>query len=188
VQFLVFLTAVWLLWRHVTGTDAARKNLLLLASYVFYASWDLRFLPVVVGTTLVQWWLGARIAASASRRARRAWLTLSIGCALVLLGYFKYAGFSLNSSVRCCTCWGSPASRRSPRWPRPSASRFFLPEPHLHDRHPSGTWNRRAISGILHSVCFFGHVTAGPIRAHACCCHSCSGGRRAASSRRRPSS
>ena len=94
VQFLVFLTAVWLLWRHVTGTDGARKNLLLIASYVFYASWDVRFLPVVVGTTLVQWWLGARIAAcyvapgAAGLAARR-----RSAVAVLLLGYFKYAGF-----------------------------------------------------------------------------------------------
>ena len=165
VQFLVFLTAVWLLWRHVTGTDAARKNLLLLASYVFYASWDLRFLPVVVGTTLVQWWLGARIAASASRRARRAWLTLSIGCALVLLGYFKYAGFFVEQLGALLHVLGLSSIAPLAAMAAPIGISFFtfLSLTYTIDIHRRDLEPTRDLRDFALYIAFFGHVTAGPI-------------------------
>ena len=165
VQFLVFLTAVWLLWRHVTGTEGARKNLLLLASYVFYASWDVRFLPVVVGTTLVQWWLGARLAAASSRPARRAWLATSIGFAVLLLGYFKYAGFFVEQLGSLLSALGLASIAPLAAMAAPIGISFFTflsltytIDIYRHDIAPT-----RSLRDFALYIAFFGHITAGPI-------------------------
>jgi D-alanyl-lipoteichoic acid acyltransferase DltB (MBOAT superfamily) len=165
VQFLAFLTAVWLFWRHATGTDTARKNLLLLASYVFYASWDVRFLPVVAGTTLVQWWLGARIAASASHRAQRAWLAVSIGSAVCLLGYFKYAGFFVEQLGTLLGMLGLASIAPLAAIAAPIGISFFtfLSLTYTIDIYRGDLTPTRSLRDFALYIAFFGHVTAGPI-------------------------
>jgi alginate O-acetyltransferase complex protein AlgI len=66
-------------------------------SYLFYAYWDWRFVPLMVGTTLVDYFAGQAICASASRGRRVALLTFSLTFNLGLLAFFKYAGFAARS-------------------------------------------------------------------------------------------
>ncbi len=164
-QFIAFLTVVWLLWRHATHAEGARKNLLLLASYVFYASWDLRFLPVVLGTTLVQWWLGARIASATSGRARRAWITASVSFALLLLGYFKYAGFFIEQLALLLHAIGLPSLAPFAAMAAPIGISFFtfLSLTYTIDIYRQAAQPTRDLRDFALYIAFFGHVTAGPI-------------------------
>jgi alginate O-acetyltransferase complex protein AlgI len=66
-------------------------------SYLFYAYWDWRFVPLMWGTTLVDYMAGRAIAATPSARRRLAWLTLSLVFNLGLIVFFKYAGFLIRS-------------------------------------------------------------------------------------------
>ena len=129
IEFLLFLPIVFALYWAVTGgalraqtgagtgtgtgTGALRvQNLLLLvASYVFYGWWDARFLGLIALSTLVDYFVGLRIAsanerelgseapAEARSRAARRWLFVSLAVNLGLLGYFKYANFFIESWV-----------------------------------------------------------------------------------------
>jgi alginate O-acetyltransferase complex protein AlgI len=95
-RFLLFFPLVLLLyfgWRR----PRYRQWMLLLASYVFYASWDWRFLFLIIGSTAVDYVVGLRLAATERPRARRAWLGLSLAANLGVLGTFKYADFFLGS-------------------------------------------------------------------------------------------
>jgi alginate O-acetyltransferase complex protein AlgI len=81
----VCVLCLWLLasrLKHVRVRQAA----LLAASYVFYASWGLWFLPVLVMSSLANYWLGGFLRAKPSQG--RLWLGL--GANLLLLGFFKY--------------------------------------------------------------------------------------------------
>ena len=62
IEFAVFLPIVFLLYWFVCGRSARWQNLLLLiASYVFYAWWDWRFLRLIAFTTLTTYASGLLI-------------------------------------------------------------------------------------------------------------------------------
>ena len=93
VFFAVVLGGYWTLrsWE-------ARKNLLLVASYVFYGTWNPPFAALLFATTALDFYLGARIAAAGSPRTRRAWLVASLVSNLSMLGFFKYGNFLLENT------------------------------------------------------------------------------------------
>ncbi len=90
--FVLVLTGYWTLrsWE-------ARKNLLLVASYVFYGTWNPPFALLLFGTTALDFYLGARIARSGTSGARRGWLVASLASNLSMLGFFKYGNFLLEN-------------------------------------------------------------------------------------------
>ena len=89
--FVAFFAAVLTVYA-LTPQWAARKNWLLIASWFFYASWNPWFLPLLIGSASLDWWMALRMD-RAQGRARRAWLAAPIGINLLVLGYFKYIGF-----------------------------------------------------------------------------------------------
>src|SRR5882724_9224568 len=75
----------------------ARKNLLLVASYIFYGAWNPPFALLLFATTALDFFLGARIARARGARARRAWMIASVTSNLSMLGFFKYGNFLLEN-------------------------------------------------------------------------------------------
>lgn len=95
LEFFAFFALVfvgyWLLGRkHQTV-------LLLLSSWFFYACWDWRFLGLIIVCILSNYYCGQRIYLSNRSTTRKAWLWLAIAINLSVLGYFKYAGFMVDS-------------------------------------------------------------------------------------------
>lgn len=68
----------------------------LIASYIFYAWWDWRFLGLIVGLTILNYWLGLFMDTAAPAQ-RRVALIASIAASLCVLGFFKYANFFIES-------------------------------------------------------------------------------------------
>lgn len=95
-DFAVFFTAVFLL--QLVLRHRPRNVLLLGAGYFFYACWDWRFLWLVWATTAIAYLGGWRIHRSKAEGTRRAYLVASVGCHLVILGFFKYANFFIDSA------------------------------------------------------------------------------------------
>jgi alginate O-acetyltransferase complex protein AlgI len=92
VFFAVVVTAYWSIrsWQ-------ARKNLLVVASYIFYGAWNPPFAALLFSTTAMDFWLGARIASAKGRHSRRVWLVASVSMNLTMLGFFKYGNFLLEN-------------------------------------------------------------------------------------------
>ena len=92
VFFALVLSAYWTLrsWE-------ARKNLLLVASYVFYGTWNPPFALLLFATTALDFYLGARIATASTERSRKGWLIASLASNLSMLGFFKYGNFLLEN-------------------------------------------------------------------------------------------
>ena len=97
--FLVTLAAYWAL------PHRAQNVLLLVASYVFYG-WVHPWWPVLLFvTTLVDYWAARRIAeysrshdlTTSRPRRKSAWLWLSIGANLGVLGFYKYFDFFVEN-------------------------------------------------------------------------------------------
>lgn len=88
----VFLVAYYLTpekWRNIT---------ILAFSWAFYAWWRVDFLVLLVGVTVTTYAI-SRLIASAGIHSRRARLLMIFGVAgnLVVLGYFKYANFGVDT-------------------------------------------------------------------------------------------
>ncbi|MBT8405679.1 MAG: MBOAT family protein, partial [Gemmatimonadetes bacterium] len=96
--FWAFFAVVLLLYRGLK--HRGQNRMLLVASYVFYGSWDWRFLSLIVFSTLVDYWVGLALAdPSATDRRRRRLVTVSLVSNLGLLAVFKYLGFFVDSAA-----------------------------------------------------------------------------------------
>jgi alginate O-acetyltransferase complex protein AlgI len=94
--FIFFAATVFTLYAALR-TPRARASLLLIASYLFYANWDYRYLPLLLLSTLVDFTAAKRISRAAPGARRRVWLLASLLTNLGLLGIFKYGNFFLDN-------------------------------------------------------------------------------------------
>jgi alginate O-acetyltransferase complex protein AlgI len=91
LHFVWFFLVVYGVYRLLP--HRAQNWLLLVASYYFYASWDWRFLGLLIASTLVDFSCGRALEWTDSPKTRRLLLCLSLGFNLTLLGFFKYFNF-----------------------------------------------------------------------------------------------
>src|SRR5262249_5718036 len=90
ISFLAFFAVIMTLFAAASSVRA-RLWILALASYVFYAWWDWRFVPLLAFTTLAGYVGGMLIA------RRPSWLAAAIVTILAPLIFFKYAVFILDN-------------------------------------------------------------------------------------------
>ena len=97
-EFLfAFLPVVLVGWWSIRPPPA-RLAFLTASSYFFYAWWDWRFLPLMLASTTVDYVAGrALVALDDDEPRRRAVLVAALTANLAMLGYFKYAGFFVDS-------------------------------------------------------------------------------------------
>ena len=110
ITFAVFLVLVLAVHTVLLERPTAWKASMLAASYVFYGWWDWRFLSLIWLSTLVDFVAGRGIHATNDTRHRRLWLYCSLGTNLGMLGFFKYAGFFVDSFVDLLASFGVAAS------------------------------------------------------------------------------
>ena len=105
ISFLIFLPIVYGLywwiqsWGNFKHTISVQNILLLIASYFFYAYWNIWFLGLLIFSTSLDYFSGLKIESSATNQHKKIWFWLSICINLGLLGLFKYFNFiSINLS------------------------------------------------------------------------------------------
>ena len=96
IFLFAFLPAVLVVWWSLRPPDV-RLTFLALASYFFYGWWDWRFIPLLIASTSVDFISGRMISASDEPHRRKLVLATALTINLSLLGYFKYAGFFVDS-------------------------------------------------------------------------------------------
>jgi alginate O-acetyltransferase complex protein AlgI len=102
LTFAVFFILVYPVYWFLRERDWGWKPFILVASYIFYGAWDVRFVLLIALSTVVNQELALRIG-RAGERGKRGLLVGAIAFNLVLLGVFKYYGFfieSLNGLLR----------------------------------------------------------------------------------------
>ncbi len=95
MQFVVFLLVVLGVYWQLS--HKLQNRFLLVASYVFYGWWDWRFLGLLLGSTLVDYWVGQRLGKIDAPDRRKRFLLASMAVNLGFLGFFKYFGFFVDS-------------------------------------------------------------------------------------------
>ncbi len=100
LAFLVFFLVVAAAMAGLEQHFAAKKAILVAASYFFYARWDWHFCFLLAFSSAVSYLAGRMIGASRDRRLRRAVLVAAITIDLAVLGVFKYFDFFLLTANR----------------------------------------------------------------------------------------
>ncbi len=159
--FLVFFLAVFAVsW--LERSNGRRKVWLLIASYVFYAGWDWRFLSLIAISTLVDYVAALALERTEAPGRRRIWLILSCLTNLGILGFFKYYNFFIDSVAAVL---GSEADDRALEIVLPVGISFFTFQSMS---YTFDVYRRRlkASSNLLDFalfVSFFPQLVAGPI-------------------------
>ena len=107
LDYALFFPIVFILYWFLTNRNLKLQNILLLvASYFFYASWDYRFLVLLMFSTFVDYFTGLKIYKADHPRDRKFWLWLSVGVNLGFLGVFKYYNFFISSFTDAISIFG----------------------------------------------------------------------------------
>src|SRR6187397_2869617 len=96
LTFVVFFVVVVTLYWSIRSWQA-RKNLLVIASYIFYGAWNPPFAALLFGTTAMDFYLGRIMGKQTQPEARKVWLVISVAVNLSMLGFFKYGNFLLEN-------------------------------------------------------------------------------------------
>lgn len=112
--FFLFLGIVLLVYPRLPRRG---QNLfLLVASYVFYGYWDWRFNFLLLGSTLLDYFVGRKLASTEDARRRRLLLGLSLTGNLGVLAFFKYFNFFIDSFAGLLGAFGLASSPSTASW------------------------------------------------------------------------
>jgi alginate O-acetyltransferase complex protein AlgI len=100
--FLILVVAVYWKLPH-----KGQNVFLLLASYFFYGWWDWRFLFLMAGSTIIDFWIARGIECRESPNVRKQLLILSLVLNFGFLGCFKYLNFFFDSFTRLASLLGA---------------------------------------------------------------------------------
>lgn len=104
--FALFLPLVFVLYWYGFKNSLRGQNIFLfLASYFFYACWDVRFLFLLAFSTFLDYYTGLRIDKAATKPNKKLWLIISVVVNLGFLAFFKYYNF-FAESLQAMLAWG----------------------------------------------------------------------------------
>jgi D-alanyl-lipoteichoic acid acyltransferase DltB (MBOAT superfamily) len=144
-----------------------RLIFLLVLSYGFYAAWDWRYLPLIFGSSTVDFFLARAVHREQRPAAKRALLMITVALNLGFLGFFKYWNFA-SENVGALLALAHGAA------PTTSAFRVLLPPvgisfftfesmSYVVDVYRGEMPPHRSYFRYLLFVSFFPHLVAGPI-------------------------
>lgn len=97
--YLLFLSLIFVLYWS-SRTSRLQNLLLLVGSYIFYATWDARLCLLLLATSLLDYGVGLALARAETSGLRRALLIISISANLGALVFFKYFNFFAENFQR----------------------------------------------------------------------------------------
>ena len=89
--FFLCLIVIWQVTNWIG--DKPKKIILLFVSYLFYASWDYRFIPLLMISTITDFSLAPYAWQNENQFTKKCAFILSLSINLGILGIFKYFNF-----------------------------------------------------------------------------------------------
>ncbi len=161
--FWVFLAVIWALYRVLP--HRRQNQLLLVASYIFYGSLDWHFLPLILVTTLVNYYTAIGISSSDDPKRRKLFMTMSAVVSFGLLAYFKYMNFFAANIAATLTWLGFHPSWSTLNIVLPVGISFFTFQTMSYtiDMYRGKIKASRKLSDFALYVAYFPQLVAGPI-------------------------
>ncbi|MEY2569902.1 MAG: alginate O-acetyltransferase complex protein AlgI, partial [Acidimicrobiaceae bacterium] len=163
IRFAIFFALVlptsWLLLPH----PRRWRVFMLLASFVFYASWNNGYVLLLAGS-IVGNQLFARRIARTEGPPRVRWTGLAVAANLAVLGWYKYAGFAADSTSTFLGWFGIDAHIEVPNLLLPVGISFFTFQAlsYVIDVHRRRCEPASFLDFAVY-LSFFPHLVAGPI-------------------------
>ncbi len=162
-RFLGFLAALLTLLWAPWWTTTQRKRVLLVASCLFYAAWDVRYLGLLGAISVIDYAVANRIAATEEEPKRRAWLLVSVASNLGLLGYFKYNNFFLDNANVALKVFGLSLPAAKILLPAGISFYTFKTMSYTIDVYRRSLKPEKSVIDYATFVTFFPELIAGPI-------------------------
>ena len=164
LTFMAFFACVLLL-HALPFSWKVRKVNLLIASYIFYASWNPPFILLLWISTVVDWYAALGLVRAERPASRRAWMLLSVVANLGMLLYFKYGTFLLKDFTALLATIG--VQYRAPEMdivlPVGISFYTFATMSYTLDVYMRRALPARNFLDYALFVTFFPHLVAGPI-------------------------
>ncbi len=163
---LFFAFALALVWS-LNSRNLLKKWVLLGLSLAFYASWNWRFLLLLLASGAISYLVGLYV--EGERPGRKALLALGVALDLAILGYFKYLDFFVAQALNFAHSFGFDLPLGFVNVTLPVAISFltFHAISYIVDVYRGRLKASRSPLDILLYISFFPHLVAGPIvRAH----------------------
>jgi alginate O-acetyltransferase complex protein AlgI len=159
LQYWIFFAAVLAVYGSLS--EGPGRGFLVLASFIFYGFWDPRFMILLAGSTLFNYFSGLAIEIQPVRRKRK-WLCLAIAGNLTILGFFKYYNFFIASFSGF---FGTDTSSIVLNIILPVGVSFFTFEGIAYnmDVYRRDVSAQRNFTDFALFISFFPHLMAGPI-------------------------
>ena len=109
-EFMFFLPLVFAAYWLLARCLRAQNLLVVVASYVFYGWWDVRFLGLIAFTSAWSYFVGLVELKRWEAKPSKTLLTMSLVVNLGILGYFKYCNFFISSFVDFVGFFAGPVS------------------------------------------------------------------------------
>ena len=111
LEYLIFLTVVFLLYWTVCRTNRALQNgLIVVSSLVFYGWWDWRFLGLLFVTAISTFLTGLWLGKTDNQQNRKTLLVGAIVLNVGILFYYKYFNFFVQAYVDAFSLLGTDMS------------------------------------------------------------------------------
>jgi alginate O-acetyltransferase complex protein AlgI len=162
--FAVFFTLVLIVSWLLMPRQRAWRAFMILASFVFYADWDWKFVFLLAFSIVWNQAVGVGIHRTADPLARRSLLAVGLVGDLGVLGYFKYYNFFVSSGHNVLSAFGLgfPLGARDIVLPVGISFFTFMAISYIVDIY-RGQLEPVAFSKFATYLSFFPHLVAGPI-------------------------
>ena len=163
--FFWFFAVFILFYGFVFLKQTPKLYLILVGSLVFYGAWNYRFIPLLVGSALADYFIAQAIYQARENVIKRRWLVLSVTLNLGLLALFKYADFVLLSVADLLAVLGYPASVSTLNWVLPVGISFYTFQSlsYTIDVYRGELKPRKGLVEFVSALAFFPQLVGGPI-------------------------
>jgi len=163
--FFAFFVVFLLIYGVILLQKRPRLYFILVASLVFYGAWNYRFIPLLIGSSVIDYYLALAIAGATTLQRKKLFLALSVAMNMSILGLFKYADFLLVSVADFLSVLGIDASVRTLGFVLPVGISFYTFQSlsYTIDVYRGDMEPRRGLVHFTTALAFFPQLVAGPI-------------------------
>lgn len=137
----------------------------LISSLVFYGAWNYKFIPLLVGSAVADYFIAQAIGNATDKTRKKQFLILSIIMNLGILALFKYADFALQSVADFMLLFGYNANIPTLSWVLPVGISFYTFQSlsYTIDVYRGDMKARKGLLEFTAALSFFPQLVAGPI-------------------------
>jgi D-alanyl-lipoteichoic acid acyltransferase DltB (MBOAT superfamily) len=159
----IFLPIVCILYWQLKGKG--KLWLLLSASIIFYGFWRIEFVPLMLGSAIMDYYLAIAIDKREDPTKRKRLLWISVAVNLGILGFFKYFNFFASSVFSVADLMGLKASFTTVNIILPLGISFYIFQTlsYTIDVYRRDIPPERSLLRYMTFVTFYPHLVAGPI-------------------------